>query len=57
MLYNMVNNLGLIHFDARSESELDITKAESIQISIGPGIPENEYDKAIGVAIEKIYLK
>jgi hypothetical protein len=45
------------YFEGEDNDIPDITKAESVQISIGPGIPESEYDKPYGVAIEKIYLR
>lgn len=35
----------------------DILRAESVQISIGPGIPETEYDRSCGLAVEKVFLK
>lgn len=45
------------YFEGGPEEPFDITKAESIQISIGPGIPESDFEKSFGIAIEKIYLK
>ena len=44
-------------FDMNSRSKLDLTQVESLQISIGPGIPENEYDNAHGVAIGRVLLQ
>jgi hypothetical protein len=35
----------------------DISEIENVQISIGPGIPETEYDKPHGFALESIWLK
>jgi hypothetical protein len=45
------------YFKPETEGLFDISRSESVQVSIGPGITENEYDKIHGVAIEKIYLK
>ena len=39
------------------DKPFDIHHAESIQISIGPGIPESDYDQPYGLAIEKVFLK
>ena len=36
---------------------LDLTQVESIQISIGPDIPEGEYNDAHGVAIGRIIIQ
>jgi hypothetical protein len=44
-------------FKPVTPAEFDITRVESIQISIGPGIPESEYDEAHGVAIGRIMLQ
>jgi hypothetical protein len=39
------------------EGPFDITRAESVHISIGPGIPESDFEKSFGIAIERIYMK
>lgn len=44
-------------FDIKNKSEFDLKQIESLQISIGPGIPEREYDEPHGVAIDRIYLE
>jgi hypothetical protein len=44
-------------FNMKNKSKLDLTRVESLQISIGPGIPENEYDDPHGVAIGRVVLK
>ena len=44
-------------FEMKSKSKLDLTQVESLQVSIGPGIPENEYDDRHGVAIGRITLQ
>jgi len=43
-------------FEMNLGGNLDLKEVESIQISIGPGIPENEYGQRHGVAIGKIML-
>ncbi|NOR33317.1 MAG: hypothetical protein GQ579_01415, partial [Bacteroidales bacterium] len=44
-------------FEMNSNSKLDLTQVESLQISIGPGIPEGEYGDAHGVAIGRITIQ
>lgn len=44
-------------FEMATPSEFDISEVESIQISIGPGIPENNYGQPHGVAIGRILLQ
>lgn len=39
------------------DSDLDINRVESIQFSIGPGIPENELEDPHGIAIVKVMLE
>jgi hypothetical protein len=36
---------------------LDISRAESVLVSIGPGIPAGEYSEPHGVEIERIWLE
>ncbi len=45
------------YFNGGSGRELDLNKIESIQLSIGPGIPENELQDKHGIAIESIRIK
>jgi len=45
------------YFDNKSTSNFDLSKVESIQFSIGPGIPENELDQKHGIAIESVRLQ
>ena len=45
------------YFDTTSQSGFDITQAESLQISIGPGLSESEAIEKHGIAIESIKLK
>ncbi|MCB9288433.1 MAG: hypothetical protein H6560_14085 [Lewinellaceae bacterium] len=45
------------YFDASPAEDFDINNAESIQFSIGPGIPENERNDAHGIAIESVRLE
>jgi hypothetical protein len=42
--------------ESRYISLFDISQAESIQISIGPGISEDQFNEKHGVAIESIEL-
>lgn len=44
-------------FEMEADVKFDISKVESIQFSIGPGIPENEYDDKHGVAVGRILLQ
>jgi len=37
--------------------KLDLQQIESLQFSIGPGIPENELEGTHGVAIERVWLE
>ncbi len=45
------------YFDNNYNESFNIHKSESVQFSIGPGIPESEYDKAVGVAIGKVFMQ
>ncbi|MFA6400790.1 MAG: hypothetical protein WCX31_04075 [Salinivirgaceae bacterium] len=45
------------YFSPTVSSSFDITKVESIQFSIGPGIPENERNNPQGIAIISMWLK
>ncbi|MBN2611406.1 MAG: cellulase family glycosylhydrolase [Bacteroidales bacterium] len=45
------------YFFNDTEKEFNLMNMESIQFSVGPGIPESEYNRAFGVAIGKIFLK
>jgi hypothetical protein len=45
------------YFDSTSSSAFDIAQAESLQISIGPGLSDVEANEKQGVAIESIKLK
>ena len=45
------------YFDNKSTSNFDLSEVESIQFSIGPGIPENELDEKHGIAIESVRLQ
>jgi len=44
-------------FEMRKPSKPDLAKAESIQISVGPDIPEAEYGEPHGVAIGRVLLQ
>jgi hypothetical protein len=43
--------------DIKADIPMDLRHAESILISIGPGIPPGEYSKPHGVQIERIWLE
>ncbi len=45
------------YFDNSSISKFDLSEVESIQFSIGPGIPANELEDKHGVAIERVRLQ
>ena len=47
-----------IHFwsSAGKSIPLDMTRVESVLVSIGPGIPASEYDQSHGLQIERIWL-
>jgi hypothetical protein len=45
------------YFESAITSKFDLSEVESLQISIGPGIPESEYDEQHGVAIGRILLR
>lgn len=45
------------YFKGKGSDKLDLNKIESLQISIGPGIPENELQNRHGMAIESIRLE
>jgi hypothetical protein len=45
------------YFKGGSGKELDLSKIESIQLSIGPGIPGNELQNKHGIAIESIRIE
>lgn len=38
-------------------SKLDLNNVETLQISIGPGIPESEIERSHGIAIESVHLE
>ncbi len=44
-------------FNNASDGKLDLNDVQSLQISIGPGIPQNELKDRHGVAIETIWLR
>ena len=43
--------------DFKRDVPLDVNRAESVLVSIGPGVPPEEYDRVHGVAIERIWLE
>lgn len=45
------------YFDNKTISAFDLSEVENIQLSIGPGIPENELELKHGVAIESVRLQ
>jgi hypothetical protein len=45
------------YFDNKSTKNFDLSEVESIQFSIGPGIPENELEQKHGIAIESVRLQ
>ena len=45
------------YFDNKSTTRFDLSEVESIQFSIGPGIPENELEQKHGIAIESVRLQ
>ena len=45
------------YFKGGSGKELDLIRIETIQLSIGPGIPENELQNKHGIAIESIRIE
>lgn len=45
------------YFDGGSHKPFDLADVETLQISIGPGIPMNELDAPHGIAIESVRLK
>lgn len=44
-------------FQSETNKEFDPSKIEAIQVSVGPGIPTNQYLEPHQVEIQKIYLK
>jgi hypothetical protein len=44
-------------FDGGSPATLDLNNIESLQISIGPGIPDNEIENSHGIAIESVSVE
>lgn len=44
-------------FDHPKPAPFDISEIEIVQLSIGPGIPETEYDNPHGFALERIWLE
>jgi hypothetical protein len=44
-------------FEPTSSTAFSMEKAESLQISIGPGIPENQLNDKHGIAIEGVWVK
>jgi hypothetical protein len=45
------------YFERNGAVNLDLNAIETLQISIGPGIPENSLEKSHGVAIESVRLE
>ena len=45
------------YFDNRSTTNFDLSKVESIQFSIGPGMAKSELEDKQGVAIESVRLQ
>jgi hypothetical protein len=44
-------------FENGSTAKFDLNEVESLQISIGPGIPESEIENSHGIAIESVHLE
>lgn len=44
-------------FEPAYSADFSMEKAESLQISIGPGIPENQLKDKHGIAIERVWVK
>ncbi len=44
-------------FESSKSGELNIDHVETLQLSIGPGIPENELESAHAIAVESIRLE
>ena len=44
-------------FEYLSEEKLNLNEVESLQFSIGPGIPSNELNDPHGIAIESVRLE
>ena len=45
------------YFENKTAAKLDMSEVESLQFSIGPGIPANELEEAQGIAIESVWLE
>lgn len=45
------------YFDNKSTVNFDLSEVESIQFSLGPGMPENELKQKHGIAIESVKLQ
>jgi len=45
------------YFENANPQPFDISNAESLQFSIGPGIPENQLTEKHGIAIESVRLE
>ncbi len=43
-------------FETDADLDLDMSRIEGLQISLGPGVPESEYGDPHGVLIERIWL-
>jgi hypothetical protein len=56
LLPHQIPNFLSYRDEGRSASVFNIKQVESIQISIGPGVSENQYNEKNGVAIESIGL-
>jgi hypothetical protein len=53
-----VNTIALNrYFMSGQNGPFTITTIETLQLSIGPGIPQNEWQQKQGVAIESIWLE
>lgn len=45
------------YFENAGKSSLDLRDVEVVQVSIGPGLPDDTKEKPQGIAIEQIFLK
>jgi hypothetical protein len=45
------------YFSTETDKEFDITKIEGLQLSIGPGIPQERLDEKHGIAVVSVILK
>jgi hypothetical protein len=44
-------------FEVKSDEKMVVDEMESLQISIGPGIPENEFSDRHGIAMESVRIQ